>query len=82
MKKINFSLCFLAGILLCSFVMVACSSDDDDDNDENGGSANSSKRIAKKTQEKSPINTTRIPFNVTQKMVIPWTTIFILSLTA
>ena len=47
MKKINFSLCFLAGILLCSFVMVACSSDDDDDNDENGGSANSSKRIAR-----------------------------------
>ena len=47
MKKINYSLCFLAGMLLCSFVMVACSSDDDDDNDENGGSANSSKRIAK-----------------------------------
>ena len=46
MKKINYSLCFLAGMLLCSFVMVACSSDDDDDNDDNGGSANSSKRIA------------------------------------
>ena len=34
--------------------------------------------MEKKTQEKSPINTTRIPFNVTQKMVIPWTTIFII----
>ena len=36
--------------------------------------------MEKKTQEKSPINTTRIPFNVTQKMVIPWTTIFITKL--
>ena len=46
MKKINCSLCFLAGMFLCSFIMAACSSDDEENN-ENGGSANGSKRIAR-----------------------------------